>query len=391
MGVISLKASVKNFGLYMFFVGVCCSIYFVYSQSYLISIGFTGKEIGIYQATTNVISILSMTFWMYLCDYKKTIKKIIFYNLIVSSVLSVIIFLVPNKTITVVVMLIFVFFQFSIIMLSENWALYSGKKISEKYGVVRAATSIGFGVSALFVGFILKKISEKWIFLIYPIMALVAYLFSRSLIDVAYEGKEKSGKKVNIKELKGNYKFIFLVIVLMLVIITQSIFSFLPMIVISLKGSTSQLGIITLLFTIFELPVFLFANKILKKFSKEHLLVFAMITMTLRMILLFFATNVTHLLLITVTQLTGFPLLLLTSKYMVAEAVPEELKNSAQGIVGTAQLITSIIFSVSAGFLIDAFTIKSLYVIGFVVGSIAIFLSYFYVKKYKTVELKKAC
>ena len=146
----------------------------------------------------------------------------------------------------------------------------------------------------------------------------------------------------------------------------------------SLDASNTQIGIKWAVQSFMEIPLFLGANWILKKWNIYQLLVFGTGMYILKFVLYGYFSEPLLLILTSALQLVTLPIVMLTSKLFIKAVTPQQLFHSAQMFamavfVGGSGLITPIITSYVANrvgydltlYLTAAFGILPLVLIGY--------------------------
>ncbi len=226
------------------------------------------------------------------------------------------------------------------------------------YGTIRAWGSVMYAIAAQLSGYVYDHYPSVVIYYIFAIGAVLAVVGFIGMIDVVAdveEGHEKVTSKEVFNALSHNKRFLLFVAILC---IYQGSFAgqftYFPLFIQELGGTTTMVGT-TLLLTVFsEIPSIFFSDRIFAKFKFKSVMIFACIMTLFRYG--WYATLPSPQLIMIVFFFQGLSsiLMILVSVRIIVEVVDEKYVNSAFGISSMmARGLFSLIFVIIAGRIID--------------------------------------
>lgn len=149
-----------------------------------------------------------------------------------------------------------------------------------RYGAVRVWGTFGYAAGAQAAGLVLEYLPSPVLFILLLFSCLMAVLGFWGVGDVKPPEEEK-GERTGLPVLLGNPRFLFfLVISLLFYACSGANMTYAPVLLTSLNVPSSAVGTVLLFSTLTELPIILFSNKFMDRFSGKALLLadFAVIT-----------------------------------------------------------------------------------------------------------------
>lgn len=327
------------------------AITFVQTQMipYLTSIGYNVIQRGYILAMNAVVAIIGQFLAGYLCDKFKRMK-IIFFVFYFVLLFSSIAMLLQDKNIF--------YYHFITVSLSgglvkvimgleETWMLALNEK---QYGICRAWGALGLSVTSVITGIIVKNYDYQILLLLFCITSVFLLIIMLFVKDV----KNKNNEKITFKSLKecfANKKYIILVSIYLLIYMIGTADQYVVIEKMQdLNAGSTYIGIKWALQSFMEIPLFLYAVKILKKWKPYSLLLFGIIMYGIKFIFYALSFHPILIILTTILQIVTLPIIMLTSKVLVNDITPEKLSSSAQMIamaifIGFSGLFTPVITS----------------------------------------------
>lgn len=368
-----MKNKTAQFNCLFGVLGITTCIYSTFIMPYLRTKGFTITELGVFSSINITLSIFGQFIFGYLCDAIKTIKKIIIFNIIVLFCVALIMHLSPNTGLIIGFIAAFGFFQGPLSVLSDSWVLSNEKIISQSFGSIRAWSSVGWALCAILMGTVIERFGWKAFFLCYMVMLLVTLAVTLNIADIRKTKRNNDKKeKINPLILFKDYRYLFIVIIMLLLTTTHQTMSFLYVKINSLGGNSKHIGISSFVMAISELPIFFSSKYIVKKFKLTSLLIFCSGMYAVRMLLLAISSSYIQVIALGILQMGTFAVYVIGYKFFIAEVAPSNLQVTAQSVATSICAIGSIVFSSVAGYLIDKYGINTLFTIGIVTSAIAI-------------------
>ena len=234
-----------------------------------------------------------------------------------------------------------------ILSLEETWMLELDEK---QYGICRAFGALGLTITSIITGFVVKKYSYFALFIIFVCSSIFLCINMFFVSDV----KKHNDKTIDLQSLKKlitNHKYIILVMIYLLVFMIGTTDQYIVIEKMQdLNSGTTLIGAKWALQSFMEIPLFLFATKILKKWKPFSLLVFGIIMYGIKFVCYALAFHPWLIILTTLLQIVTLPIIMLTSKVLISDITPKELSSSAQMFamavfIGLSGLLTPIITS----------------------------------------------
>lgn len=319
--------------------------------SYMQINGFTSSQIGLLMAINPLIAIMVQPLIGVRVDRSKS-KNRIFILLMFGTLISVVFFPLSQLFSYVLIMIsVLSFFQSALIPISESIAIESVVHMGKSYAPVRMAGTFGYSITAIVIGY-LMKVNTSSVFVSTVIIGALNMWMVWRMPNV--EGHQGEGKRVSIRVI---FEDKLLLLYNGFSVIAQLLLSFymtfLPIYFLNLGGTQDQLGMVYFISAISEVPFLLGADRLLKKFGNQRLLIFSMFIIGLRIFLLVFVKNPSWIYLI--SALNGFTFIIFTYTLAVYvnNTVKKELKTTGQTVLAVAMSIGRILGSVLGGLLMD--------------------------------------
>lgn len=370
----------KKYVLYSlnFFVFFAISMVNTQMIPFLSKVGYDVIQRGYILAGTAVVAILGQFLFGYLCDRSKKTKKVFFFAYLLLIAGSLGMFLYQKQ------MFFYHLFVVSIMSgmvkvvmgLDETWMLEID---SEHYGKLRAAGALGLTIGSPVAGFLVKAFHYTSLLITFCIVSFFILYLLKEVQDTKRKESETS-KFSSIKSIVCNKQYILLVLIYLLVYMIGTADQYVVIDkMLSIGSSNAQIGIKWALQSFMEVPLFLFASTILKRYKTGTLLLFGTVMYAIKFILYGFFQSSWGIIWSASLQLLTLPIIMLTSKVLIKEVTPKELFNSAQMFamaifIGVSGLITPLITSyVSHAFGYD----RTLYLVaGFAIFPLLLILYY---------------
>lgn len=331
-----------------FFVFFAISMVNTQMIPYLSRIGYTVIERGIILAGSAIISILGQFLFGFLCDRFKKIRRffLLAYGLLMVGSFAMFIwqeqmFYYHLFTVSLMGGMVKV-----LMGLDETWMLEID---SEHYGVLRAWGALGLTVGSPIAGALANYFSYTSLLITFGMLSIITLYLIKTSADA-----KKSGKGMESSDIKGflkNRRYLLLVVIYLLVYMIGTADQYVVIDkMLQVDASTTQIGIKWALQSFMEVPLFLFATKILKRFKPFTLLWFGTIMYGVKFFAYAFFQEPWMIIATAGLQLVTLPIIMLTSKLLIKEVTPANVCSSAQMFamavfIGFSGLITPLITS----------------------------------------------
>lgn len=384
--------STLNLKALLFFYYSAMTIIIGYLPVYFHENGLSGGQIGFLLAVGPLAAMIAQPFWGYMTDKYKTSKKVIIACLLGAILGAVFMFNIYNYILLIFAVFFFFAFMSPVGGLGDSLSQKTANRLSVSFGSIRLWGSLGFAIMSLLGGFLLAKIGVQYIFLPFLFFILLTLGIAFGVKDV-----ETSKKPIVLKEaikLLGNKKFMFFLVIMMLITIThRTNDSFLGIYIVEKGGSESFIGWAWFIGVMSE--AFIFATATLW-FRKYHALTFIVISGILFAIRWFIMGIIQDPMLVLPLQIMHgltFGMFYLCAFHFITKLIPEELQSTGHLLFYSFFFgLSGMIGSSIGGIIIEEVSVSYLYsILAFVAAagalSIGIYkLIYFGLSKEKLLE-----
>ena len=301
----------------------------------------------------------------YFCDKLKTIKKVLFPSLIITTITGAIAILFNKGIVFYIGFFLMGLFNSMLGPLCDSWIMESSNDIKSRFGQLRAFGSVGWAFGVLIVGFVISNLGYKYVTFIYVGSLLVGIFCAFRLKDVV---KSCEGS-ISFKPLLTNKDYIFTVVTLLIICIGfRGYLQLVPYGITRIGGNTSDLGIYNFICSVSEIAMLILCGKIMHKLSPDKLLIH----------------NIYAIYLSGLLQIFTYPIILMVGRTMIDRVCPENLKTTSQ-LMGFAMFnsLGVIIGSFVVGFLIEYLKIDRAILIMMAVAILGVLCAILYDRKTK--------
>lgn len=372
-----------------------CLLYFVsfisfalpfgYMQTFLVYVGYDVVERGIILSGTAVVAIVVQFFAGYLCDKYKTDKK--FYNLfVVLFVLTTLVmYQVTDKNFflhLLFVSLVGGIFR-SVGALQDAWCLETDDHCKRNYGPIRAFGAIGWMLGSPLGAWVIAQYGYPSLGIVFAGLSILNVGITFFMQD-AIKPEQKAGgiTFTDLKRLMKDKQYIIVVLIFLVIniIATADMYTMVDKMM-ALGADETLVGARWSIQAFTELPLFFAGGYLLKKFGDYRLMVFGTIMYMVRFLLYAFVQTPEMLIVVALLQCVTYPLIMITSKTLVDNTTPNDLRASGQTIasaiyIGVSLLITPLL----SGLLVNAFGLDITLALFGLSGVFALLLSVIYKK-----------
>lgn len=344
------QASSDSFPFHLFLLYILFfsgqAIYNTYLNLYLHDVGLTESQIGITVSLSTAFILITQIFWGMLSDRTKSKNKILRLLYICTALSGLTFYLGTSFMYLVVIITMFSVFFSPIVPLQDNYTLEFLEDKRWDYGQIRMGGTIGYCITVLFIGMMLKD-NYRNIFLLVAFAMTGCAVLTGFLVPV--QGHRNKQKKVSYRSLLRNKLLVGLILFnLAFSLGTNFFYSFYPIYFTSLGADSSMIGLMMFASAISEVPMLIFIRRIVDRLGVNKTLLFAGLVTTLRWFLLSFlrhpaliiATNLLH-----GVGYTCFSYCIIT---YIARTVPKDMRATSQTLNA---VIGSVVSRVLFGYL----------------------------------------
>jgi len=344
------------------------AVFSVYFPLYFSEIGLSKLQIGMIMAGGPVLSILANPFWGYVSDRRQNIRMTLVVLLACSLATVQGAFLVHSFWALTAVMLVFFFFQSPLSSQGTSLILNSIEGTERKFGSFRLFGSLGYAVIALAAGPLVARTGSGLIEAAYSGLLLIA------LVLTLWLPKGHDSNVVNAFTARGygqifrNRSFVVFVALGVFLSVPNSVNStFVSLYIRELGGSDVMVGWGSFLSSIFEIPVYLLLDRVVKRNSRSLLAGLGVVSVlfSVRWLLMSLASAPIHILLTQLLHSVSFGIYSYLGTTLTSLWVPAEYRASGQAVFTlTWGGLSGIIAGFAGGWLYDAAGAALLYRLG---------------------------
>lgn len=372
---------------YLFHAGISCFFYLAYGafnvvlSMYCQDIGMSASQIAYIVSFSPFISIITQPYFGYLADKWKSCRKVA----------------ILLMALTAICMMVFaISLNFWVLLLSSGFVLgflnavtpltdRIGVASPYDFGKIRLWGSIGYAIMAQISGILYQYISPFSNFIVGVLGSILTILCIYMVSDPKLDESASKEKSISLLEgmkvLVHNKDFmVFLVISFFFWGACSANFNYLSIFIRSLGGSASQVGTYQLCATLFEIPMILATDFLIKKIPYRKIMMFSILASVVNFA--WYATLPSVSMIIMVFVFKGFSTILFTmiTVRMVIQMVPSTYVSSAYGIQSMlGRGLGAMLFQLAGGRIIDMFNMSIFYVF-LAIGAILAFLCTFLFK-----------
>ncbi len=345
----------------LFYAALAC--FLPYMVLYYRGLGFTGAQIGLLAGVSPLISWVSAPLWTGVAD--ATGRHKLLMSLAIGGAAALALTLPSLKALGFVAVAVALYYSLAapIVAFADSATMFMLGDQKANYGRLRLGGTIGFGLAAPIVGRLVEGGGLKIAFQSYAALMLLTFLVGqRFTFSVSAAGRSlRSGARTLLADRRWA---IFLALAFIGGMGFASINTYLYPYMQELNASTTTMGLAVTLSTLSELPVFFFADRLLRRFKAFGLLLLALVITGVRLLLCAAFPSPAGVLFFQPLNGVTFPAAWAAGVSYADEHAPPGMKATAQG------LFSSMIFGFGAaaggllgGLLLDRVGGEGLYLV----------------------------
>lgn len=248
-----------------------------------------------------------------------------------------------------------------------------------RYGTVRVWGTVGYAAAAQLAGIVMEFIAPQMIFVLFAVSAVVSAIGFSGTDGIRFEPEaEKSTAADQFSFLSKPAFLLFAVIALVFSGISNVNMTYSPILLQELGLSTSFVGTALSLSTLVELPVILFSNRFMDRFSGRALTAAGFAVMLLQFLLYGFAADARLAFLsMLFLKAVGSTLFMMIMLKMVRVIVRENSVSTALGVINATNAVSTILMQNLSGFIVSATSTHTLYFLLAGLAALGLILSLF--------------
>ena len=332
----------------------------------------TGSLIGFF----TMFSVGSQFLTGYFCDRYKTIKKILIFLIITTTVSGVFSIFFNIGIIFYISFFILGFSSASLASLVDSFVLESEENIKSKFGKLRSFASIGWASGVLMSGIIVSNFGYNFVAIISTITLSISIFLISRLNDV----KKDCCDKISLKPLIININYDFILLTLLIICISfRCHYQLIPYSINYLGGDTFHVGLYYFISSISEIIMLMLTMSIMHKISPDKLLIITPIALFIQLVTIYFANNLIFIFISASLQVFTYPIIIMVGRIIVDRVSPTHLRTTSQLIAfAVYNSFAMIIASFLIGFLVDYSNIKFAILCVIAITFISFIMSLFY-------------
>lgn len=345
----------------------------VYQTVYLQEVGFSASSIGMLNAISSAVGIVSVAFWGMASDRIGSLKKVLITVLAGGALLYGLIPFIPTELAFSHMLLMCLvpvvnFFRASMSPFAENILVRNCNELGLNFGVLRSMGSLLFTIGCMIISAWLPTLGVPntfWVSGLLMSVPIALTFFARepqAKAPAKKSGGEKKGG-LNLGELFQNKAYVaFLVFGFIYYTAAACETNFIPYFMQSVGVDSKQYGIVLGYRALLEIPFLLLMVKLRRKFPLRVLVLGAAVLMSLECLGFgLFAKTLPAMLVCCTFYGLGSGLFLGSSLNYVYELAPSHLKASAQAFFTSVASVAGILGNLLGGVVFDAIGAKPFY------------------------------
>lgn len=356
------KGSYVSYVFIYFFIYFAMAAFSSVLPVYLTNVGKTAAEMSLIVSAAGIFSFAMVPVTGYLCD-RTGRPRLISGLLLVALGLLALIFPFCQQVWTLFLLngLVMSFIN-SVMPISERLA----GACKFRYGTLRVWGTFGYAAGAQAAGVAIQSFPSFVLFVLVLASALLAVLgFAGAENPILPDAGETGTAKERIRLssfLKNPQFLLFLAIALLFSACSGTNMTYSPMLLSSMGVSTGTVGTVLSVSTLVEIPIILFSNKFMDRFSGKTLLLAAFGIITVQFLFYGFSRSalvvVAAMILLKAIASTLFMMIILK---IVRNLVNPELTTTGLSVVNSVNNVGTIILQNVSGTVVDSFDIHILY------------------------------
>lgn len=367
------------FRILYFLIYATGASFFPYINLYYRQVGMSGTQIGILASMAPLVMLFTQPLWGMISDVTEP-KKIMLILLGMGMLVPLGYLRFSGFWPFLFLGFAFFFFRSPLPAITDSLVLDYIESKGGSYGNLRLWGAVGWSSLSLIIGRIIQRAGLRSIFYATCLGTAIAFtIVSQTKYQRPLSRREKRSDRFfrGLGQLLKNRKIvIFLILVFLLHMATVSIWSFLSIYLDIIHTPRTLMGMAFMIEGLSEIPLYLLAGKISRRWGLKRVLVVSFFLFSLRMSLYSFIRK--PLLAIAVQGLHGpsFALFLVGSVEYVNRQTPRDLRTTGQSLLWAVFFgLASIVGNNLAGMIFDRTGIFRLYLFSGAVGLLATLLA----------------
>ena len=356
-------------GKYVFYVVVffffffCMAAFSSVLSVYLMSIDIGVADMSRIVSASGIFAFAMVPLTGYFCDLTKRPRLIAGILMVIMGIGSVLFSL--SRTVGLLFFLDGI--SFSLIAAVQPVLERLAGSSKYRYGILRVWGTIGYAVGAQAAGLILQKIPSRWLFIIILIAGILTALGLAGADDPIVEEKDPSEveEKVRFTALLKKPAFLlFWLITFLFWGASGANMTYVPVLLKDMGITTDFIGTIIFFSTIVEIPLILFSNRFMDRFSGKQLVVFAASLSLMEFLVFGLVRQVWIVVMIIVLfKAIATTTYVMTILKVVRNLVSDTMTTTGLSLINTGSSLGTIVMQNIGGIVVEATTLRTFYLI----------------------------
>ena len=348
-----------------------------YASYFLVQKGFSNTQTGIIVAVASGISALLQPLVGNLVDKSEriSIHGIILGMALCMDVIAIILYQLKLSFLVLAVLygLMITLAQTLVPLITSIGMYYFNRKIPINFGVARGVGSLCYALISLLVGSALEIYSESLLplllFFIYMGIGIATITFHFKDATETSSTQKRKEETSNLLFFQQHKMFMVSIVGITLVFTCHNMInSFLYQIAAYHGGGSAQMGVLSGIAALVELPTMFLFGYYLKLTSARNYIKISCAVFVIKALATLLSPNITTLYFVQLMQMFAFALFTVASVYYVNDIMEEKDRVKGQAYMAVTNTLGTVIGSLIGGWLIDTFEVPGMLLISTLLG-----------------------
>ena len=303
--------------------------------TFLTSLGYTATERSVFFVGDALFGMMAQVGLGYLCDRFGKVKPFIYGCFALYVACTYLLYGTVAKSFFMHLILVMIVGGMMRITngLMDSFTMEQSEEFKENYGVIRLFGSIGWALGSPVAAMIVTRYGYPALGTGFFAVAAVMLLLVLAVSDVHVKRGNETISLENVRDLFRNRGYLVVIIILFVLFCVDTTQSYTVIDkMMYLNGTEQDVGNYWAVAAMLELPMFFLGGRLIKKYGAMKLCAMAAIVYATRYVIYALATRIIHVFIAGVLQAITYPVLMVTSKVLVDEQSPDNMKISGQQV-----------------------------------------------------------
>ena len=303
--------------------------------TFLTSLGYTATERSVFFVGDALFGMMAQVGLGYLCDRFGKVKPFIYGCFALYVACTYLLYGTVAKSFFMHLILVMIVGGMMRITngLMDSFTMEQSEEFKENYGVIRLFGSIGWALGSPVAAMIVTRYGYPALGTGFFAVAAVMLLLVLAVSDVHVKRGNETISLENVRDLFRNRGYLVVIIILFVLFCVDTTQSYTVIDkMMYLNGTEQDVGNYWAVAAMLELPMFFLGGRLIKKHGAMKLCAMAAIVYATRYVIYALATRIIHVFIAGVLQAITYPVLMVTSKVLIDEQSPDNMKISGQQV-----------------------------------------------------------